>query len=102
MSNKRDYRAGTAKKTPRGFNVYAEFEDSYGVGVKVQQSSAMSEDEHGASYVWVFVHEEAHVRMHLGEKTYPALHLNPEQAKQLRDALDAHLAALEAEKETTS
>jgi hypothetical protein len=86
------------RKTGRGFNIYAELEDSYGVGVRVQQSSAMSDDGHGASFVWLWVEDEKHVLGHLGEKLYPALHLSPDQARQLRDALDLHLREVEAER----
>jgi hypothetical protein len=82
-------------KTPRGFNVYAELKDSYGIRATVQQSSAMSDDEHGASFVWLWVKDEQHTRDHLGEKLYPALHLSPDQARELRDALDQHLREVE-------
>ena len=57
--------------TPRGFAIYAEFRDSYGNNIRVQQSSNAEVDA-----VWIFVLRD-------GEETY----LTVEQAVLVRDAL---------------
>jgi hypothetical protein len=65
--------------TPRGFAVYDQFTDTYGSVIRVQQSSAAAE-----SRCWIFA-ENA------GMDVAPAPHLNVEQAKRVRDALDAFI-----------
>lgn len=80
--------------TPRGFAIYDEFEDDHGTRVTVQESSSADVDG-----VWVFVLDGDHAKPDVasGGTIYPALHLDPEQASRLRDALDAHLARIEQE-----
>jgi len=63
--------------TERGFANYADFEDSYGAKVIVRESSADPLDK-----VWIFVNDGA-ITNNKG-----SAHLNVEQAKTLRDALD--------------
>ena len=64
----RQPRRGT---TPRGFIIYDSFDDRNGNRVRVQESSAATED-----CAWVFVGDQN-----------AAAHLNVEQATWLRDAL---------------
>jgi len=62
--------------TERGFAVYDQFTDTHGSEITVQESSAAT-----CAKVWIFCDGE------LG----PAAHLNVEQAKRVRDALDAFI-----------
>ena len=81
------------RRTPRGFAIYDEFEDDHGTRVTVQESSSADIDG-----VWVFVHDEQHALEIVGattDKMYPALHLDPDQARRLRDALTRHLERVE-------
>lgn len=66
--------------TERGFTIYDEFTDTYGNEVRVQESSAAT----GAK-VWIFCNDRG-----LPAKE-EAPHLDVEQAKRLRDALDAFI-----------
>lgn len=97
----------TTSHTPRGFAVYAEFTDTYGSEVKVQQSSSAS-----GPRVWIFANHPS-IRGHLsldvqgrlltagfrtdlhlaelGAALEPSPHLNVEQARQVRDALDTFI-----------
>jgi len=65
--------------TNRGFDIFCKFEDSNGSTVRVQLSSAGD-----AAYVWLFC-----VNPSLDD---PAPHLDVEQAKIVRDALDTFIA----------
>lgn len=62
--------------TERGFGKYGGFIDTYQTEVRVQESSAASEDR-----VWIFL------KPHEAYGVENALHLNVDQAKQLRKAL---------------
>ena len=79
--------------TERGFDSYDEFTDSYGATIRVQESSAAP-----APHVWVFVDgggTEAPVGfpgLPEGRKNDGSAHLTVEQARRLRDALDAFIA----------
>lgn len=64
--------------TERGFAIYDEFTDTYGGEVSVQESSIATDCR-----VWIFVR---HYR-----ETGGGAHLNIEQAKRVRDALDAFI-----------
>ena len=66
--------------TERGFTIYDEFIDTYGTGVRVQESSSAEE-----ARVWIFTDGEARGS---GSGTP---HLNVEQARRVRDALDAFI-----------
>lgn len=68
------------RKNERGFEVYAEFDDSYGSDVRVQESSSA-----GEPHVWIFCHNQ---RYGQGEQKDFTPHLTVEQAKIVRDALD--------------
>ena len=70
--------------TERGFGQYASIVDSYGATVRVQQSSAASDD-----YVWIFVGGGAI------DDNEGSSHLNLEQAKAIRDALTAWITDVE-------
>jgi hypothetical protein len=86
--------------TSRGFTVYAEFTDSYGSRIRVQESSSAE-----GPRVWVFAdHAEPPAlpekfarRLHgvdldeLAAFLEPSPHLDVEQARRLRDALDAFI-----------
>jgi hypothetical protein len=61
--------------TERGFMIYAEFTDTYGSSVRVQESSAASEPK-----VWIFCDKRG------DEPASP--HLSVEQARLVRDALN--------------
>ena len=61
--------------TERGFTIYDEFADSYGGRIRVQESGAAMEPR-----CWIFID---------GNPGVP--HLNVEQAKRVRDALDAFI-----------
>lgn len=63
--------------TERGFVIYDEFTDTYGNGVRVQESSSAEEPR-----VWLFTD---------GAGTGTP-HLNIEQATRVRDALDAFIS----------
>lgn len=98
--------------TNRGFNVYGEFTDDYGSKIRVQQSSSATQDG-----VWIFAeHPEGHelpprFRERLAAAGFarpadladlaavlePSPHLNVEQAKRVRDALDAFIAEHEGD-----
>ena len=65
--------------TPRGFSIYDQFTDTYGATIRVQESSAATEPK-----VWIFAEG--------GMAENPSPHLNVEQAKRLRDALDAFIS----------
>lgn len=58
----------------RGFTIYDQFTDTYGKQVTIQESSHADGDR-----CWIF-------------STGGAPHLNPEQARRVRDALDAFIA----------
>jgi hypothetical protein len=97
--------------TPRGFNVYAEFTDTYGSDIRVQQSSNAERDA-----VWIFAnHPDGHeipprFKQRLASAGFtrpvdiaelasvlePSPHLDVEQAKRVRDALDAFIREHEA------
>lgn len=66
--------------TERGFVIYDEFTDTYGGRVRVQQSSVATE-----SRCWIFIETAEPVGT-------PGAHLNIEQAKRVRDALDAFIS----------
>ena len=67
--------------TDRGFAIYDEFTDLYGHKVRVQQSSYASEPA-----VWIFAEE-------CPDEVGPtATHLTLEQAKRVRDGLDAFIS----------
>jgi hypothetical protein len=92
--------------TSRGFSIYGEFTDTYGSDVKVQQSSTATQDA-----VWIFANHpdgyEIPPRLkerlsaagftrpvdlaELGAILEPSPHLNVEQAKRVRAALDAFI-----------
>lgn len=61
--------------TSRGFAIYDEFRDSYNHSVKIQESSNAGYDA-----VWIFAQNE--------DGDLCCSHLNMDQAKRLRDALD--------------
>ena len=77
----------------RGFTGYDEFSDAYGAQVTVHESSAAS-----APHVWVRVRgggtecPPGFPGIPEGHVNDGAAHLNAEQARRLRDALDAFLA----------
>lgn len=97
--------------TPRGFVAYDEFTDTYGSKIRVQQSSSAE-----GPRVWIFA-EHAESRLperfwsrlaaagftrpeDLGELAAmlePSPHLDVEQAKRLRDALDEFISSTEEE-----
>lgn len=60
--------------TPRGFTIYDQFTDLYGSKIWVQASSLATDRA-----VWIFARKG-------DEDSYP--HLNVEQARRIRDALD--------------
>lgn len=67
--------------TERGFIIYDQFTDTYGSDVRVQESSAAT-----AAKVWIFCNKHGFPQ----ESASPHLDLN--QAKRVRDALDAFIA----------
>jgi hypothetical protein len=87
--------------TERGFAVYDEFTDTYGSKVRVQESSSAE-----GPRVWIFARHEKPdptlndvIRQQLGRDPAdlavmltPSPHLDLEQAKRLRNALDAFIA----------
>jgi hypothetical protein len=95
----------TEKTTERGFGVYAEFTDSYGSEVRVQESSSAE-----GPRVWIFASHDPEDRYlrpgarellefagfpnlaELAAKLTPSPHLSIDQAKRVRDALDAFIA----------
>ena len=66
--------------TDRGFTVYDEFTDKYGSKIRVQESSIATEP-----CCWIF----ADAASSMAATTQP--HLTVEQAKRVRDALDAFI-----------
>lgn len=67
--------------TSRGFAIYDEFVDLYGHKVRVQKSSYAAEPA-----VWIFAEEGP------CEVDPASPHLTVEQAKRVRDALDAFIS----------
>lgn len=67
----------------RGFITYDRFEDSYGAEVKVTESSAAS-----GPHVWVFI-DGGGIEDNVGSS-----HLDPDQARRVRDALDTWLGEI--------
>lgn len=67
--------------TERGFIIYDEFTDTYGNQVRVQESSAAT-----CAKVWIFCNDGCFP----AKKEMP--HLNVEQARRVRDALDAFIS----------
>jgi hypothetical protein len=65
--------------TPCGFGIYAEFIDTYGNEITVCESSAAFVDR-----VWLSIRES-------GMPVSVMAHLSPQQARTVRDALDAWL-----------
>ncbi len=65
--------------TERGFGIYGRLTDNRGHEIRVQDSSAAS-----GAYVWIFTS--------VGTDEGSDPHLSVEQAKQLRDMLDAFIA----------
>ncbi len=96
-----------AKRTPRGFRIYAEFKDSRGNTIRVQESSAA-----GRRCVYLFTRNaDGFEVMHfpanntgwhgvpapeVGAPGYSAVspHLNPTQCKRLIRALQQHLSEI--------
>jgi hypothetical protein len=94
--------------TPRGFAVYDEFTDAYGSKIRVQQSSSAETPR-----VWIFAAhpggpgsklrpewKTALAGFDLAELASflePSPHLDVEQAKRVRDALDVFIREHEAE-----
>ena len=88
--------------TPRGFTTYDEFTDTYGSKVVVRESSGAA-----GPRVWIFADypdgPEQHLtpgdrqrlaRFDIGElaaRLTPSPHLDVEQARRVRDALDAFI-----------
>lgn len=86
--------------TERGFAIYGKFTDTHGSQVRVQESSSA-----GNPRVWIFAcHEKPDpalsdaIRQQLGRDPAdlavmltPSPHLDLEQARQVRDALDAFI-----------
>jgi hypothetical protein len=71
--------------TPRGFDTYDRFSDSYGASVTIRQSSAAS-----GPHVWLFIEGGGTV-----SPSHPndgSAHLDVEQARRVRDALDTFIA----------
>lgn len=66
------------KRTERGFAIYAEFADSYGSEIRVQESSSAE-----GPHVWIFCRNVSAPNMDP--------HLTPAQARRVRDALDRFL-----------
>ena len=66
--------------TERGFTVYDQFTDMYGHDVRVQESSSAE-----GARAWIFCSKGGSPQ----EKASP--HLDVEQAKRVRDALDAFI-----------
>ncbi len=66
--------------TERGFTVYDEFTDTYRDDVRIQESSAAT-----GARVWIFCNKHGFPQ----ESASP--HLDVEQAKRVRDALDAFI-----------
>lgn len=70
--------------TQRGFIIYDKFTDTYGNDVRVQESSSATRDA-----VWIFCNE--------APGRAGSAHLNVEQAKRVRDALDAFISEHEGD-----
>lgn len=71
------------KKTKHGFNIYAEFKDTYGGTVKVQESSSVNKR------VWIFyTHPNNGKKDGIGETIAMEPHLSAGQAKRLIKALE--------------
>lgn len=66
-------------ETQRGFTVYDEFTDTHGNRIRVQESSSAS-----GVRCWIFASGKS-------ASENPSPHLDIEQAKRLRDALDAFI-----------
>ena len=66
--------------TVRGFIVYDKFIDTYGNEVRVQESSSAE-----GARIWIICHDVG------SPAKDEAPHLNVEQAKRVRDALDAFI-----------
>jgi len=94
--------------TPRGFTVYDQLTDTYGATVRVQQSSAAM---HGAR-VWIFAEHPKEMLTTEDLALFAAAgidirevradiaaspHLDVEQAKRVRDALDVFIRENEGE-----
>ena len=83
--------------TPRGFAVYDEFSDTYGSQIRVQQSSSAE-----GPRCWIFADRDPHDHLsssdlhrlagfdldELSAKLSPSPHLDVDQARRVRDALD--------------
>lgn len=99
--------------TPRGFAVYAELTDKYGSSVRVQKSSLATDD-----CAWIFASHPAPKLRHewrerlaaagfatdvqldeLAAFLAPSPHLDLDQARQVRDALDAFIREHEEARE---
>lgn len=93
-ARRRSNREQTRKDIPR-FNIYGRVPTHAGGSVRVQDSSLAFEGPH----VWLFLDGEQCVE-HLGQHMKPDPQLNVEQAKQLRDALNAFIAAAEGDELT--
>lgn len=76
----------TTRTTSRGFGVYAEFRDRYNSEVRVQESSLGTE-----RCVWIFCRNPGFT------ESPPAPHLTVEQARTVRDALDAFIREAEGD-----
>lgn len=91
---------GGRSANPRGFIVYDELTDTYGSRVRVQQSSSAA-----GPRCWIFADHNPHEHLTPGDrqrlagfdldelaaKLSPSPHLDIEQAKRVRDALDAFI-----------
>jgi len=64
--------------TPRGFVIYDQFKDTYGSEIRIQHSSAATR-----TCVWIFADGE--------DDSTSSPHLDVEQAKRVRDALDVFI-----------
>lgn len=71
-------------ETPRGFDTYDEFRDSYGAAVTIRQSSAAS-----GPHVWLFI--EGGGTVSPDRPNEGSAHLDVEQARRVRDALDTFI-----------
>lgn len=67
-------------ETPRGFHDYADFVDTYGINVRVRESSSAE-----GPHLWVFTKSTDRPGT---PESDGVTHLNVEQAKLLRDAID--------------
>ena len=71
--------------TPRGFDTYDHLSDSYGASVTIRQSSAAS-----GPHVWLFI--EGGGTISPSHPNDGSAHLDVEQARRVRDALDTFIA----------